>query len=126
MSDKPESTEAGDFFSNVWEVVAGIPEGCVLSYGEVARRAGSPRRARMVGRAMARAPKRLELPWHRVVNAQGRISFPEGSRSARRQQELLEAEGVVFADGVIDLENHGPDQAMDYLLWGPDKATGNS
>lgn len=117
-ADKP----GNEFFEGVWAVVQGIPEGCVLNYGEVARLAGSPRRARMVGRALARAPKTMGLPWHRVVNAQGRISFPEGSPAATRQRRLLEDEGVVFEGGQIDLERHGPDQAVDYLLWGPRNA----
>lgn len=106
-------------FRRIWEVVEGIPEGCVLNYGEVARLAGLPGRARLVGRALARAPKKRALPWHRVVNAQGRISFAAESPRGQRQRKLLEAEGVIFEDDVIDLDRYNPERAIDKLLWGP-------
>ncbi len=108
-----------DRYQRIWEVVDGIPTGCVLNYGEVARLAGLPGKARLVGRALGRAPKRMQLPWHRVVNAQGQISFPEDSSKGERQRELLEAEGVEFVDDTIDLERFSPEQAIDRMLWGP-------
>ncbi len=106
-------------FQRIWAVVADIPVGAVLNYGEVARRAGLPGRARLVGRALGLAPKRLQLPWHRVVNAQGRISFPADSDAGRTQRQRLEAEGVVFEDDRIDLDRFGPAGALDRQLWGP-------
>lgn len=109
---------ADERFKSIWDVVAGIPPGCVLNYGEVARLAGLPGRARMVGKALGFAPKKLELPWHRVVNAKGEISFPADSRSYRRQRALLEEEGVVFENGRIDLKRFGPKSALDRMLWG--------
>ena len=114
-----EESSQEERFRRIWEVVEGIPEGCVLNYGEVARLAGLPGRARLVGRALARAPRKRSLPWHRVVNAQGRISFAADSVRGQRQRRLLEAEGVVFRDDVIDLERFSPEQAIDRLLWGP-------
>ena len=106
-------------FRRIWEVVEGIPEGCVLNYGEVARLAGLPGRARLVGRALARAPKKRALPWHRVVNAQGKISFAADSARGQRQRKLLEAEGVEFEGDAIDLDRFNPERAIDRLLWGP-------
>jgi methylated-DNA-protein-cysteine methyltransferase-like protein len=121
MTDDTQNTPAGSDFGSwmkvVWQVVAGIPRGHVLTYGEVARLAGMSRWARRVSRAMRRAPKSLELPWHRVVNAQGRISFPEDSNGYRLQRERLEAEGVVFDGGRIDLDRYGYRGALDHLLW---------
>lgn len=108
-----------DRFQRIWAVVAGIPRGCVLNYGEVARLAGLPGRARMVGRALGRAPKAMALPWHRVVNAQGAISFKAGSKPHRTQREKLEAEGVEFVKGRIDLDRFSPERALDRMLWGP-------
>ena len=108
-----------DRYRRIWDVVAGIPDGCVLNYGEVARLAGLPGRARLVGRALGLAPRKMNLPWHRVVNAQGQISFKRGGAKHRRQRELLETEGVEFVDGVIDLEAHAPARALDRMLWGP-------
>jgi methylated-DNA-protein-cysteine methyltransferase-like protein len=61
----------------------------------------------------------MALPWHRVVNAQGRISFREGGAKYREQRRRLEAEGVTFVDDAIDLDAHAPQQALDRLLWGP-------
>ena len=101
----------------VWQVVDGIPRGHVLTYGEVARLAGMSRWARRVSRAMRRAPKSMQLPWHRVVNAQGRISFPEDSDGYRRQRQRLEAEGVEFDGGRIDLARYGYRGALDHLIW---------
>lgn len=118
-SNPINSDNNDDRYRRVWDVVAGIPYGCVLNYGEVARLAGLPGRARMVGRALGLAPRSMKLPWHRVVNAQGQISFKPGGAKHRRQRELLEAEGVEFVDGVIDLESHAPSQVLDRMLWGP-------
>jgi methylated-DNA-protein-cysteine methyltransferase-like protein len=114
-------TRSPDFdrwVKNVWQVVEGIPRGHVLTYGEVARLAGMSRAARRVGQALHRAPKGRKLPWHRVVNAQGRISFPADSSGYRQQKELLQEEGVVFIDGRIDLQRFGYQGALDHLLWG--------
>jgi methylated-DNA-protein-cysteine methyltransferase-like protein len=90
----------------------------VLTYGEVARLAGMRGRARRVGQAMRRAPGGMNLPWHRVINAQGRISFPADSSGYRQQKERLEREGVVFLKGKVDLDKFGYRGALDHLLWG--------
>lgn len=114
-------TKTSDFdnwVKAVWQVVAGIPRGHVLTYGEVARLAGMSRAARRVSMAMRRAPRGMQLPWHRVINAQGKISFPPDSSGYQRQKELLEQEGVVFLNGKIDLERFGYQGALDHLLWG--------
>ena len=79
--------------------------------------AGMSRWARRVSQAMRRAPRSMELPWHRVVNAQGRISFPEESDGFQRQKRRLEEEGVVFLNGKIDLEKFGYQGALDQLIW---------
>ena len=102
----------------VWEVVQAIPRGHVLTYGDVARLAGRRGAARRVSQAMRRAPRSLKLPWHRVVNAQGKISFPVDSVNYARQQTMLQEEGVVFENGQIDLARFGYRGALDQLLWG--------
>ena len=123
MTDQQEKgtfTTTADFdrwVQNVWQVVEGIPRGHVLTYGEVARLAGMSRAARRVSLALRRAPRTRKLPWHRVVNAQGRISFPVDSSGHRQQRQRLEREGVVFVKGKIDLEQHGYKGALDHLLW---------
>ena len=97
----------------IWQVVAAIPRGCVSTYGEVARRAGLPGAARRAGAALRALPSDSRIPWHRVINASGRISLPAGSDSQQLQRERLEAEGVEFRiNGSVDLrrfawENQG-------------------
>ena len=113
-----KSSEFDNWVKGVWQVVGGIPRGHVLTYGEVARLAGMSRAARRVSQAMRRAPRGMKLPWHRVINAQGRISFPQDSSGHQRQKEMLEQEGVVFLNGKIDLERFGYQGAVDQLLWG--------
>ena len=103
---------------SVWQVVLGIPSGHVLTYGEVAKLAGMSRAARRVSQAMRRAPRGMTLPWHRVVNAQGKISIPEDSPGFQEQKDRLEAEGVVFIKGKINLDRYGYKGALDHLLWG--------
>ncbi len=89
----------------IWHVVSQIPEGRVATYGQVAELAGLPRAARKVGRTMSRLPHGSRLPWHRVINAAGRVS-PRGG-GEYRQREILEAEGVVFIKGRGDLSRYG-------------------
>jgi methylated-DNA-protein-cysteine methyltransferase-like protein len=115
-----KTADDGNWHRNVWKVVSEIPPGHVLTYGEVARLAGMPRWARRVSRALQRAPRGIRLPWHRVINSQGKISFPENSHGWQRQKDLLEDEGVVFLNGRIDLELYGYRGAVDRLLWGDD------
>jgi methylated-DNA-protein-cysteine methyltransferase-like protein len=87
-------------------VVQRIPAGVVATYGQVARLAGLPGRARQVGHALSALPSDTRVPWHRVVNAQGKVSPRIDGRPADEIQRLrLEAEGVVFdVNGRISLK----------------------
>ena len=118
--------------ARLWQVVAAIPPGCVTTYGEVARLAGFPRGARLVGPALGRAPDRTKLPWHRVIAAGGRIALPAGSQARRTQLARLRSEGVVIRAGRVDLGRFGwvPASAatpewLDALLWGPASLAGD-
>ncbi|AFK00499.1 MGMT family protein [Cronobacter sakazakii] len=94
------------FPQRVYQIVAAIPEGCVTTYGEVARLAGSPRAARQVGGVLKRLPEGSRLPWHRVVNRRGEISLT--GPDLQRQRQALLAEGVqVSGKGEIDLARYG-------------------
>ncbi len=101
-------------------VIAAIPRGRVSSYGEVADRAGLPRRARLVARVLREAPDDLQLPWHRVLRADGCIAFPPGSRGFREQARRLGAEGVPVRNGRVELARHGWECDLDCALWGPE------
>lgn len=92
----------------IWQVVAAIPVGRVSTYGAVASMAGLPRGARRVGKALRALPPDTRIPWHRVINARGRISLPPASASGRLQRERLEEEGLEFdASGAVDLHCFG-------------------
>ena len=91
----------------VWATAKQIPRGRVTTYGQLATAAGFPRAARLAGFALKNTPPRMALPWHRVLNAQGKISFPARSRHWREQKRRLEAEGVAFVGGRVDLRRYG-------------------
>ena len=109
----------GKRFEAIWGTIAAIPEGRVATYGQIGRLCGLGRGARLVGYALRAAPDRLHLPWHRVINAQGRISFPKRSRSYELQKRLLEEEGVVMLNGQFDLDRFRWTPTLDELLWNP-------
>jgi len=81
---------------SILETVRAIPPGRVSSYGRVADLAGLPGRARLVGKVMGSLEVDDDVPWQRVLNAAGRISFPPGSASHTLQRSLLEDEGIEF------------------------------
>lgn len=85
----------------IWDVVGMIPRGAVSTYGAVARAAGLPGRARLTGFALKAAPKEMNLPWHRVVGAGGRIVFPKTSVQHREQARRLRAERIAVKDGRV-------------------------
>lgn len=96
-----------DFFARVYDIVAQIPPGYVLTYGQIAAMAGNPRAARIVGYAMNSAPSDRGLPCHRVVNRAGSMApgFVFGGQDCQRRQ--LESEGVTFNDnGLINMKKH--------------------
>lgn len=94
------------FHARVYAVVREVPRGRVATYGQIAALLGSPSVARHVGFALAAVGNAdAPVPWHRIVNAQGRIS-PHGEGSAE-QRERLRAEGIRFdATGRIDLARY--------------------
>ena len=89
----------------IWNLVKKIPAGKVATYGQIADLAGLEGHARFVGYALHGLPKNSKIPWHRVINSQGRISLP--GASARRQRNLLEKEKIVFSPaGKVDLKKY--------------------
>ncbi|MYD10111.1 MAG: cysteine methyltransferase [Chloroflexi bacterium] len=117
---------AKTFFETVWEIVLQIPPGAVSSYGQIASMIPpdadmEPERMRRlaprwVGTALRKTPRGKSIPWHRVINSRGEISFPAGSPQADEQRRLLEQEGVEFdRRGRVDLRRFawaGPDEAF--------------
>jgi methylated-DNA-protein-cysteine methyltransferase-like protein len=91
----------------IWETVRQIPKGRVATYGQVASESGFPGQPRMIGYALHALPDSSDVPWHRVINARGRISFPKGSDAYKKQLHLLRSEGVLFLGGALDLDRFG-------------------
>lgn len=103
----PHPITAAEAYPKIWAVVRRIPRGKVASYAQVAYAAGLPGRARMVGRALADAGASAKLPWHRVINAQGRIALPASSEAYVEQKSRLVAEGVSFSGERVSFARHG-------------------
>lgn len=108
-----------DRYARIWQAVREIPRGRVASYGQIAEVAGFSGQARQVGYALHALPAKSNVPWHRVINAQGKISFPPRSRPYKEQRKRLEAEGVVLLGGRVDLKRYGLRSSLDELLWRP-------
>jgi len=101
-------------WEQIYSVVKQIPSGQVATYGQIATLAGYYRQARQVGYALHAVPSD-DIPWHRVINAQGKISLNLEMGGAV-QRKLLEGEGVVFsAAGVIPLRKYQWQPAIDPL-----------
>ena len=107
---KTEALEA------IWRTVRTIPRGHVATYGTVARLAGLPGRARLVGYALRVAPAGMRLPWHRVVAAGERITFPKNTQAHAEQSRRLRAEGVKVTNGRIQRRSAVD---LDEVLWKP-------
>jgi methylated-DNA-protein-cysteine methyltransferase-like protein len=100
---RPEGDRA---VAAICAVIRRIPKGWVATYGQVAALAGLPRRARLVGHVLQHLDSVTDIPWHRVVNAKGEVSYsPSRNGGDVLQRRLLEKEGVVFdANDRFDLE----------------------
>ncbi len=96
----------GNLYQRIYDLLAQVPAGHVVSYGEMARALGMPRGARVVGWAMRSCPE--GYPWHRVVTAGGEITKRGSGEGEELQRALLEDEGVSFrVDGSIDMRTFG-------------------
>ena len=96
-----------EFTLKVLKIVKCIPKGKVATYSQIAKYAGKPHGTRGVVWILHSSSSQHELPWHRVINARGRISFPSMSLQERKQRALLVAEGIEFGEGdVISLKDY--------------------
>ncbi len=104
-------------YTRVYEVVRQIPCGKVATYGQVAELANLAGKARVVGYALFQVATAEDIPWHRVINAKGTISYSALRRgNDNLQRSLLEQEGIEFdTNGVIDLRKFGWRPSMTYF-----------
>lgn len=104
-----------DATDRILAAIRAIPKGQVAGYGEVARRAGLPGRARMVARLLSLNDDD-RLPWHRVLRSDGRIAFPPDSAQFAEQSQRLRAEGVRVERGRVRGVRAAP--TLDEQVWG--------
>lgn len=115
-TDKPMSDEFPDKLQNdtaaerrttLYTVLAQVPPGKVVTYGQLADMAGLGRAARWVGRTLGQLPEDSTLPWHRVVGAGGRLSLVQGSVGGDEQRARLRGEGLLIMKNHVDIRRHG-------------------
>lgn len=119
--DGAEDNAAGSANERILAAVRAIPRGQVAGYGEVARRAGLPGRARLAARTLSTNTD-TTLPWHRVLRSDGRIAFPAGSKGFREQSERLRSEGVGVRNGRVRMPERAFD--LDAEVWRADDMQG--
>lgn len=94
------------FTVKVIEIIRNIPEGRVMTYGQIARLAGSPRAARQVVRILHSMSRKERLPWHRVVNIKGQIALQD-EESCNEQRLNLQIEGIeIGLYGIVNLAKY--------------------
>jgi methylated-DNA-protein-cysteine methyltransferase-like protein len=111
------------FYSHVYRLIAQVPRGKVVTYGQVAALLGAPQAARAVGMALRYLPRELshQIPWQRVINSSGGISIRGDVIRVEEQRWLLENEGIAFdRSGKVNLKKYlwqGP-KKMKTVKWG--------
>ncbi|WP_130803187.1 MGMT family protein [Acinetobacter ihumii] len=98
---------SNELYIQILQVVALIPHGKVASYGQIAKMAGLPKHARLVGQVLAQLDDQHDIPWHRVINAQGQISTTHLDQHGNNLQQVkLLEEGVVVLNGKVKLKHY--------------------
>ena len=109
------------YYPQLWRTVQLIPVGKVACYGQIADLAGLPGRARLVGKALANVPngswQGKEVPWFRVINAQGKISFPVGSKHFLLEKQCLHNEQITGIGNKINLKEFQWQPALAEMLF---------
>jgi len=105
-ADEPRRDPEPSREQKVYIALAAIPQGRVVTYGQLGDLAGLPRAARQIGYILRNLPPESTLPWHRVINAAGKISLGSETESGIRQRARLQEEGVVLTNGRISLKHY--------------------
>lgn len=93
------------FQSAIYQQLRALPRGCVVAYGQLAKLAGYPGYARQVGATLRNLPANTDLPWHRVVRADGVLPFALGSEEFNEQQHRLNQEGISVLNGKVNRQH---------------------
>lgn len=100
--------DTNELHRQILEVIALIPYGKVASYGQIAKLAGLPKHARLVGYVLKHLDQESVIPWYRVINSQGKISVTRiNEKGENVQQNLLEQEGIYLLNGKVSLKVFG-------------------
>jgi len=99
-------TSNKDYDQAILQTLASIPYGNVCTYGAIAKISGNNGKARYIGYILKNLPNASSIPWHRVINGQGKISFPAHSERYQQQTERLKAEGINVINGKISLKQY--------------------
>ena len=99
--------KSSDTYFRIWETVRKIPRGRVSTYGAIADLCKLYGQARLVGYALHNLPNGTDVPWQRVINSQGKISFPKNSDLHDLQKKMLKREGVAFKGEKTSLAVYG-------------------
>ncbi len=102
--DTHDQSEIPESHRSILLTIASVPAGKISTYGQIATLAGQPGKARFVGHILKNLPRDSRIPWHRIINAQGKSSFPVNSDRYQKQIALLEAEGIVIKNHKISLK----------------------
>ena len=102
-------------YIRILAVVKLIPQGNVASYGQIADLAGLPKQSRLVSKAL-KSTSDSNVPWHRVINSQGKISIPAGDANHRLQISLLLEDGIWVKNSRVDFKIYGWQPSLDILL----------
>ncbi|KXZ67328.1 MGMT family protein [Acinetobacter venetianus] len=97
--------DSNELHRQILEVIALIPYGKVATYGQIAKLAGIPKHARLVGYVLKHLDQESRIPWHRVINSQGKISVMRiNEKGGNIQQQLLADEGIYLLNNKINLK----------------------
>lgn len=97
--------DSNELHRQILEVIALIPYGKVATYGQIAKLAGIPKHARLVGYVLKHLDQESRIPWHRVINSQGKISVMRiNEKGENIQQQLLADEGIYLLNNKINLK----------------------
>jgi methylated-DNA-protein-cysteine methyltransferase related protein len=107
MNEPSHSHKKVIYKEAIYLVLADIPKGQVIAYGQLGKLAGLINGARQVARVLCELPEGSNLPWHRVINSQGKISMAPGSSGYSEQERRLANEGIVIKNGKISMRTYG-------------------
>ena len=101
MKNNPDSDQ-----QRILQTIHAIPYGKIATYGLIAKLSGLPGKARYIGYILKKLPEDSSIPWHRIINAKGEISFPVDTKAYREQKQRLLAENIIFKDHRVPLKQY--------------------